>query len=453
MRNRFAPYFGFAILTISIVTFAGHGPSGQLQAQANHPDAQGSPGRTQGAGSTPKVSPEQMRAKFEKLVQQPAWNSPRVTNPKASGANASIIAVLRQQQQAAEAEKAQILAAAASRKFQQQRSLSGPAASTALVTSGQTESSSSSSKVKNVPTSAPSGIKTAELPVSNAICPPGTQPVLRTVDGQKSGVIFTPEVTYKQMAPGSPSSSSFYTIEGCHFGDVPGHVALTGAFSKGRIDLTVDTWTDSGIVVHVPSDITGEFDQDNVTLTLTISGLVLHAPGFKFYAARDEVLLSFVPAKEASLAGPELRSNFPFFQSPGFGTFDVQRNAETTFSPGTDHYSFDGLQRGFVPVAFQASRYAPLTADQCNYVINRTGMQISFDGQWNAQWEGNRLRIDWPVAHCYAPGGARSLASYNEWAAWYGTKIWVSGPRGIDPWPPNYRLAPAPVALPNPHGF
>lgn len=85
-------------------------------------------------------------------------------------------------------------------------------------------------------------------------------------------------------------------------------------------------------------------------------------------------------------------------------------------------------------------------------MVNLQGMQISFDGQWNAQWEGNRLRIDWPVAHCYAPRGARSLAPYNEWAAWYGTKILVSGPRGIDPWPANYHLVPAPVTLPNPHG-
>src|SRR5260370_7202536 len=152
MRNRFAPYFGFAILTISIVTFAGHGPSGQLQAQANHPDAQGSPGRTQGAGSTPKVSPEQMRAKFEKLVQQQAWNSPRVTNPKASGANASIIAVLRQQQQAAEAEKAQILAAAASRKFQQQPSPPTPPAPPPHLPPRHTPTSSPSPQDNNRPT-------------------------------------------------------------------------------------------------------------------------------------------------------------------------------------------------------------------------------------------------------------------------------------------------------------
>lgn len=310
MRNRFALYFGFAILTISIVTFAGHGPLGQLQAMANPLDAQGSQGRTQGAGSTPEVSPEQLRARFGKMVQQQAWNSPRVTNPRASGANASIIAVLRQQQQAAEAERAQILAAPASRKSQPQTSLSRPAGPNAPLTPGRTESSGSSSNVKNVPASAPSGIKTAEVPVSTAICPPGTQPVLRTVDGQKSGVIFTPEVTYTKMAPASPSSSSFYTIEGCHFGDVPGHVALTGPFSKGRIDLTVDTWNDSGIVVHVPSDVTGEFDQDNVTLALTISGIALQSPGFKFYAARDEVSLSFVPAKEASLGGPQSALEF-----------------------------------------------------------------------------------------------------------------------------------------------
>jgi hypothetical protein len=427
MRNRFALCFGFTILTISIVT-------GALPQASQH---------------TPELSPEQVRAKFGTVIQQQAWNSPRVTNPKASGANASVIAVLRQQQQAAESEKAQILATAQNRKSQQQSALSRAAGSNTQVAPGRTESSrSSNNSVKNVPASASSGIKTTEVPLSTAICPPGTQPVLRTVDGQKSSVIFTPEVTYTKMVPASPSSSSFYTVEGCHFGDVAGHVALTGPFSKGKIDLAVDTWTDSGIVVHVPSDVTGEVDQDNVTLVLTISGMALQASGFKFYAARDEVLLSFVPSREASLAGPQLRSNFPFFQSPGFGTFDVQRNAPTSFTPGTDYYNFDGLQRGFVPVAFQASRYAPLTADQCNYMIDLPGMQISFEGTWSAQWDSNRLRIDWPVARCHALKG---FVPYNEWAAWYGVKIWVSGPQGIDPWPPNYRLAPSPVTLPNPH--
>jgi hypothetical protein len=405
--------------------------------------AQAPRGVSSAGGQTTGLSPEQIRAKFGPFVQQNAWTSARIANPKAADANASIIAVLRRQQQAAETEKTQILSGsgAKGRSAQPQGSLSRPTGPNSPP--GRTESSKTASNVTNVPGSAPSGSKTAEPQLSNAICPPGAQPVLRTVDGQKSGVIFTPQATYIQMAPTNPTSS-FYTIEGCHFGDVPGHVALTGPFSKGKIDLAVDTWTDSGIIVHVPADVSGEFDQDNVTLALTISGMPLQAPGFKFYAARDEVLLSSVPANQATLAGPKLRSNFPFFQSPGFGTFDVQRNADTTFSPGTDYVSLDGLQRGFVPAAFQASRYAPLTADQCNYMINRAGMQISFDGQWSAQWDGNRLRVDWPVGHCYAPG-------YNEWAAWYGAKIWVIGPRGIDPWPPNMRLAPAPIRLPTPH--
>lgn len=429
MRNRFALCVGFAILTISIVTGA----------------------LPQASEQTPGLSPVQIRAKFGKVIQQQAWTSPRVAIPNAGkGANASIIVVLRQQQEAAEAEKVQILTEAQSRKSQQQRPLSRPAGSNTQVAPGRTESANSSNNsVKNVPASSSSGIKATEVPVSTALCAPGTQPVLRTVDGQKAGVVFTPDVPSRTIAT-SAYPYFLHTIEGCHFGDIPGHVALTGPFSKGKIDLAVDTWTDSGIVVHVPSDVTGELDQDNVTLILTINGTALQAPGFKFYATRDEVLLSFVPSKEASLAGPQLRSNFPFYQSPGFGTFDVQRNASTSFTPGTDYYSFDGLQRGFVPVAFQASRYAPLTADQCNYMINLPGMQISFAGQWNAQWEGNRLRVDWPVARCHALKG---FVPYNEWAAWYGTKIWVSGPRGIDPWPANFYLAPPPVSLQNPHGF
>jgi hypothetical protein len=438
MRSGFQAFFRPVILSAAVIAVAWIS-FGRIYAQANHAATAGGPNAS---GQTTELSPEQIRAKFGAFVQQKAWTSPRITNPKAPEANASIIAVLRQQQQVAESEKAQILSAARSRNLQQ-GSTSHSSNPNAPLAPGRTESSNSGSTVKAGPGASTPGSKAAEVPVSNAICPPGAQPLLRTVDGQKSGVIFTPEATYTQMAPSNPISF-FYTIEGCHFGDIAGHVALTGAFSKGKIDLAVDTWTGSGIVVHVPADLSGEFDQDNVTLTLTISGLSVQAPGFKFYAARDEVLLSSLPVREAALAGPQLRPNFPFFQSPGFGTFDVQRNSDTTYGPGTDHFSFDGLQRGFVPAAFQASRYAPLTADQCNYMVNKSGMQISFDGQWNAQWDGNRLQVDWPVAHCYASG-------YNEWAAWYGTKIWVIGPRGIDPWPSNMRLAPMPVTLPNSH--
>jgi hypothetical protein len=433
MRSGFQAFLRPTILSASVIAVAW-----TSSAQANSAATAKAPNAS---GQTTELSPEQIRAKFGEFVQQKAWTSPRITNPKAPEANASIIAVLRQQGQAAEAEKAQILSAARSRN-QKQGSASHLPNPNAPMTPGRTESSNSGSTAKNAAL-ATSGIKTAEAPVSTAICPPGAQPLLRTVDGQKSGVIFTPEATYGQMAPSNPISF-FYTIEGCHFGDVAGHVALTGHFTKGKIDLAVDTWTDSGIVVHVPADLSGEFDQDNVMLTLTISGIGVEAPGFKFYAARDEVLLTSLPVREAALAGPQLRPNFPFFQSPGFGTFDVQRNSGTTFGPRSDYFSFDDLERGFVPAAFQASRYAPLTADQCNYMVNKSGMQISFDGQWNAQWDGNRLRVDWPVAHCYASG-------YNEWAAWYGTKIWVIGPRGIDPWPSNIRLAPMPVTLPNPH--
>lgn len=393
-------------------------------------------GRSQAQANAPELTAEQERARFGKLMQQQAWHSPKVVNPNASAvANASLIGLLRKQQEVADAEKPQILAAEENRKSQQRGAQSHPTGPNTQLTPGRTESSSSSTGIKNATNSTASGTRTAEAFNPNAICPPGTQPVLRTVDGQKSGVVFTPE-TPTQMIPSSGYQYFVHTIEGCHFGDVAGHVALTGPFTKGRIDLAIDTWTDSGIVVHVPSDVTGELDQDNVTLALTISGMSLQVPGCKFYAARDEVLLSSMPQSEASLAGPHPRPNFPFYQSPGFGTFDVQRNTDaSSFAPGTDYYSFDGLQRGFVPAGFQMSPYAPLTVDQCNYMINRSNMQIIFDGIWDAGWEGNRLRVNWRVSHCYAGQDSSASTPYNHWAAWYGVKIWAMGPRGVAPWP------------------
>jgi hypothetical protein len=378
----------------------------------------------------------EMRSRFGNSLQHQAWSKPKVMNPSAATASAATEAVLRRQLQVAENERSQILSA---------RKAGGSTetgASTPIIKPGTTMSSSTGgARSGATPATAHPAVNPAQAPTSSVlsdICPPGAVPQLRTVDGVKSGVIFTPQSTSREMT--STHVSYIYTIGGCHFGTVPGQVALAGPFTHGRIDLAIDTWTDGGIVVHVPSDLSGELDQDNVTLSLTVSGMSLQAPGMKFYAAREEILLNSVPLREASLGGPRPRPNFPFFQSPGFGTLDVQRNNDNSFSPASDLYSFEGLQRGFVPVAFQAEPYAPLTADQCNYMINRSGMTISFDGAWNAQWDSNRLRVDWRVSHCYAPQDSTHPA-YNEWAAWYGAKIWVSGPRGVNPWMPSYVYA------------
>jgi hypothetical protein len=372
-----------------------------------------------------------MRARFGNSVQHQAWSTPKVMNPSAATARTAIEAALRQQSQVAQNERSQMLSV---RK-------EGGSTDTGIKPGTTMSSSTGGARSGATPATGHSAVnpgQAASSSVLSEVCPPGSVPQLRTVDGAKSGVIFTPEPPNREMI--APGVSYIYTIGGCHFGTVQGQVALVGAFTHGRIDLAIDTWTDGGIVVHVPSNLSGELDQDNVTLSLTISGMPLQAPGMKFYAAREDTLLSSMPTREASLGGAHLPPNFPFYQSPGFGTLDVQRNTDKSFSPASDLYSFDGLQRGFVPVAFQAEPYAPQTADQCNYMINRSGMTISFDGAWNAQWDSNRLRVDWRVSHCYAPQDA-THAAYNSWASWYGAKIWVMGPRGVNPWLPSYVYA------------
>ncbi|HKF20314.1 MAG TPA: hypothetical protein VKE93_02025 [Candidatus Angelobacter sp.] len=377
----------------------------------------------------------EMRSRFGNSVQHQTWSKPKVMNPSAATAKTAIETVLRRQSQVAENERSQILSM---RK-------AGGSTDTGIKPGTTMSASTGGARSGATPATGHPAVNPGQATASSVlpeVCPPGAVPLLRTVDGEKSGVIFTPEPSNHEMI--SPGVSYFYTIEGCHFGTVQGQVALVGPFTHGRIDLPVDTWTDGGIVVHVPSNLSGELDQDNVTLSLTISGMPLQAPGMKFYAAREEILLNSMPAREASLGGGHLPPNFPFYQSPGFGTLDVQRNTDKSFSPASDLFSFEGLQRGFVPVAFQAEPYAPQTADQCNYMINRSGMTISFDGAWNAQWDSNHLRVDWRVSHCYAPQDSTHPA-YNSWASWYGAKIWVMGPRGVNPWQPSYVYAQPPI--------
>ena len=455
MCKNLAEWCGTSFILISLCVVSLLVATGtHVQAQANdqrRPGSEPGAGRTQPAlgtasGTSPnRLSAAQFRAKFAKEIQQQGWKSPRIMNPNASAeTNSSLILVLRRQQEVAETEKLKVIAAA------QGQTPSPPGVVPRLAPGGRItsaanpgvsrpQSSGSVSGMNDSATSSGSGLNLALAPAPSLtanICPPGAVPSFHTVNGQKSGIVFTPDVLNKLLTS-QANQHYFYTIQGCHFGQVTGQVSLVGPFAAGTISLAVDTWSDSGIIVHVPSDLSRELDQDNVTLALTISGMQLQAPGMKFYAAREEVLLNFLPANEASLAASPAGKDAALYQSPGFGTFDVQRDSLSTYSPGTDYYGFDELQRGFVPLAFQISPYAPQTVDSCSYLDPRPGMQLSFDGTWNSQWEGNRIRVNWVVSHCHAPKGYAALAPFDNWRTWYGARIWVSGPRGVKPWPPT----------------
>jgi hypothetical protein len=112
-----------------------------------------------------------------------------------------------------------------------------------------------------------------------------------TVNRAKTGVIFTTD-----------QSTNLYTITGCGFGNTPGKLYLEGgqgAFPAhgGKLGFVVRTWSDRGIVAMLEPSISGELDQDNVTLvveTATAARGRIQSGPHKFIAARGQPIL--IPA-------------------------------------------------------------------------------------------------------------------------------------------------------------
>lgn len=286
------------------------------------------------------------------------------------------------------------------------------------------------------------------------------QPTINTISGLPT-VVFAPGPLFNP-----------YTIKGCGFGYQMGNVYLTGPFNAGKIKLQVQTfgggsqktparasWSDTAIVVNVDPQLSGEVDQQNVTLVIEpVGGSPIQKAGNKFLAAYEDVNLQTIPksavkfsqqtglgaskgsvvlAPALSVVAPDLLYFSPA-QMPKGMTAEVFRGGTTSFFPAsTDYFDFSGLAHGFWVVSMQLHQESDPTG--CD-----SGSEGVL-GSWNAQWESNgNIRVTWKEFRCLYSKLSPDPAVWSD----YALSVTVKGPRGIDPWTGKRLVSLSPTMAP-----
>ncbi len=372
---------------------------------------------------------------------------PKKSNPRAANsAHASMIVALRAQKQAADTERTAILP---SQRMAPKglskvvaalppgRTLSDPVPTTppaGTPPTGTPGTAPQTGTPRGAPTTmAPKSAATGvvRLPTTTVLPPapaapaprgqaglgmaqgPCTRPTIVTVNGQTKGTVFTPDPQF-----------NLYTITGCMFGDRQGQAYIYGAFAAGQVSLQIEFWSDTQIVAKVVPQITGELDQNNVTLVVVPSGAPqVQKPGFKFYAMRETTLLTKIPVSAFNYK-PLLDAGgspvVPIYTTPAGQGFEgrssgVYRTSVEPFSGGSDLFDFKGLRPGFTTESL-AFQYFMLPQ------IGGATYQVL--GSWETEWRDDNILVRWQMQH-----------SRQQGYSYYGLSVWVSGPRGVSPWP------------------
>ena len=412
------------------------------------------PAATSGPGSSP-VS-QQAQASFSKQTGPVRIKAlPRMVNPQAArkAADTAIMAELRTQKQAAEMERSSFMAtqrmAPRGQATEAPRlppgqamnhsSATGPAAGAMqMAPRGQGTVASRLPPGRTMNNTPAQGQATGALQVptnNTAIATsmggaapryalgPCLRPTIITVNTQSKGTIFTPDPL-----------GNLYTITGCMFGDQKGQAYIYGSFAAGQLALKIAYWSDKGIVATLDPQITGELDQSNVTLVVVPSGAApAQKAGFKFYAVRETTRLTKIPVSSVAMGAttPEITMMFAGdvkgYTSPGQSLFpgrtaEVLRDSPHVFSGGQDLFDFSKMRPGFTTESWTLEHTDIAIRD--NYQEN---------GTWAAEWVGDNIRVSWQMQHYHyktLDGVDRDHSESN-----YGLNVWVSGPKGVGPWP------------------
>jgi hypothetical protein len=378
----------------------------------------------------------------------PPKQSQKITNPKAALRDAQILIALKKQRQAADAEarlmKLSIRPVAAN---------VGPSQTMSLHMGSRTGQAPST--MQSAPATAPNSSSSgSRLPVS-AVLPGPLQnlaltcahnPTLRifTVSGGPHPAIFTPDARY-----------NFYTITGCSFGNMgpnsKAYIYYQGTFHEA---FQIQEWSDNWIKLNLDPALTGVDDQNNVTLVIQRDdGKQTSKAGYKFYAARDTVLLRQIPRQYFSLnsfrTDQSVIQNWkPTYTSgssssklpnlPGLSAevhWDLTSGSNGSMVDGSDLYDFRHLHPSFVLESawmewkdLACASDHQFAASQNNWSINwygDSGLQVGWQAQSCNEVRGKSCGIGWPdPSDCFA-----GVPESN-----YGVNVWVTGPRGLDPW-------------------
>lgn len=269
------------------------------------------------------------------------------------------------------------------------------------------------------------------------VCAQNSQFRILNVSGSSFPATFTPIDQY-----------NLYTITGCSFGNAsPNNKVYVYGTGQFQGNFNIKFWNDNSIALSLDESISGVPDLDNLTLVVQrFDGQQTQKGGFKFYAARQTVELKTIPTSWVKLA--TLTSGFktlnPEYSSPptsdqggpgpGAGSAYVSRYFYgTKFDPIStyDHFYFNNLAPGWNTDSFQLTTY-PL---DCPYTVT---WRQNF-GSWSSGWDGNNIYVGLSDTSCSGFNPASMVLGIplnvyqNRTGSYYALKVWVTGPRGLDP--------------------
>ena len=260
-------------------------------------------------------------------------------------------------------------------------------------------------------------------------------PMIRSVNGKSSGVVFTPL-----------TQNNLYRIEGCFFGNVRGqiqlepHPAVLGQSALPiilQLDNSVAAWTDSEIDAHLDPKLSGIPDYPVTLVIYPGRGQRMELPGCVFIAVRGEAqLLNVIPSAwvklHATIAGSRSIKQLEYVSPPAKGSEAPRDAGETSafvvrvdsdnFGAGRDIYDFSRLNSGWAVDSVQLHTY---TASCPGFVTTAQSL-----GRWDVAWGARSFTVGWEDDFCISrlPPYTFSL-SFSQYAA----RVWVIGPVGTQP--------------------
>jgi hypothetical protein len=423
----------FAVLLAGLTAFSA---TAQVKTTVS-PTLARSTAQNAATGKRRRVPPPPNALKFG-----PPRSGQRIANPIAAQQTASLNSLLMSQRQAANTEAMKLRSAnpAATRALNPQPVPPRNSPQVLMTKPGSLgpshtmASSTMSSRIAQQPLMNTTALTCAHEPGMKIL----------NVSGSSFPATFTPIQQY-----------NFYTITGCSFGNIGPNAKVY--IYKGSVfheEFRVQEWHDNWINLNLDPNLTGLGDQDNLTLVVQrADGRQASKGGFKFHAARTELLLRDIPRRYFSLDkfNPVNMSSWKdTYNSPASGTdgygfgrmsaevqwFDpnmsfMKSNFDTANAPhaGTDIYDFSHLQPGFVPTGASLEWQDA----ECGYASGT----LTTTGIFGARWQtGNQLWVNWRGQNCrdMKCGNAFEPDCFEQPLTNYGLDVWVEGPRGVDPW-------------------
>jgi len=280
----------------------------------------------------------------------------------------------------------------------------------------------------------------AHQPIS--MCRFTTEPVIEAISGKLHNIVLTPD-------PGTGQyPNNQYTIRGCNFGQMQGHVHIYGAFinNQSPVGLGIDTWSDNLILVTFSPTFQNEYDLGNITLDVTrTDGHTVQMQGLSFYATRVSRPLARIPQSITKLPTTYLQTD-DFF-SPvtsgnlqSAGLIPITQPTSAAFFLFTPIWTSNATSDGYPPNRLYFGDSIDFSKLRAGFVLDPNLQTLVgkyyadsdckyFDVVVSANMQGNNLLVGAQPAEC---------DNYGKFVyAYYALELSVTGPKGplLDPWP------------------